>query len=168
MEKEQAREKLKTLLAKIEDVKKEPKKWEAESGLSLNEIVQGEKEQKEWHLPGYKFCGPGTRVVTRLLRGDKGINELDEGCREHDISYLKDAGDDVALRKSDKRLREIAKKAGGISAYLVDKTFAMKRVAEDMGLVNPSKFAAGLSRKSIPDQRKIGAFLYNRYIKRIN
>ena len=40
----------------------------------------------ELHLPGYRFCGPGTRLQDRLARGERGINELDEigraSCRE--------------------------------------------------------------------------------------
>lgn len=41
----------------------------------------------ETHLPGYNYCGPGTKLAKRLARGDKGINQLDEACREHDIAY---------------------------------------------------------------------------------
>lgn len=41
----------------------------------------------ELHIPGYQFCGPGTRLQKRLARGDKGINPLDESCKEHDIVY---------------------------------------------------------------------------------
>lgn len=43
----------------------------------------------ELHLPGYQFCGPGTKLQKRLERGDKGINPLDSACREHDIAYSK-------------------------------------------------------------------------------
>lgn len=41
----------------------------------------------EAHIPGYNFCGPGTKLQERLRRGDRGINLLDEACREHDIAY---------------------------------------------------------------------------------
>lgn len=42
----------------------------------------------ELHIPGgYKFCGPGTKLEKRLEKGDKGINSLDDSCREHDIFY---------------------------------------------------------------------------------
>ena len=41
----------------------------------------------ELHIPGYQFCGPGTRLKKRLARGDAGINPLDAACREHDIAY---------------------------------------------------------------------------------
>lgn len=41
----------------------------------------------ELHLPGYSYCGPGTKLKERLIRGDKPINPLDEACKEHDIAY---------------------------------------------------------------------------------
>ena len=41
----------------------------------------------ELHIPGYQFCGPGTRLTKRLTRGDTGINPLDVACRKHDIAY---------------------------------------------------------------------------------
>lgn len=41
----------------------------------------------ELHLPGYQFCGPGTRLKERLDRGEVGINPLDAACKEHDIAY---------------------------------------------------------------------------------
>lgn len=41
----------------------------------------------EAHIPGYRFCGPGTKLQKRLDRGDRGINSLDEAFREHDIAY---------------------------------------------------------------------------------
>ncbi len=44
----------------------------------------------EIHLPGgYQYCGPGTKLLQRLSRGDPGINGLDQACKEHDISYSK-------------------------------------------------------------------------------
>lgn len=41
----------------------------------------------ELHLPGYQYCGPGTKLEKRLKRGDPGINVLDAACKQHDISY---------------------------------------------------------------------------------
>lgn len=41
----------------------------------------------ELHIPGYHFCGPGTKLDKRLTRGDQGINPLDSYCKEHDIAY---------------------------------------------------------------------------------
>jgi hypothetical protein len=31
----------------------------------------------EAHIPGYQWCGPGTKIAKRLARGDKGVNLLD-------------------------------------------------------------------------------------------
>jgi hypothetical protein len=41
----------------------------------------------EMHLPGYNFCGPGTKLKKRLARGDKAVNRIDEVCKRHDINY---------------------------------------------------------------------------------
>jgi len=41
----------------------------------------------EFHIPGYQFCGAGTHLEKRLIRGDRGTNPLDSTCREHDITY---------------------------------------------------------------------------------
>lgn len=43
----------------------------------------------ELHLPGYQFCGPGTKLNRRLARGDQGINSLDRACLDHDVFYSK-------------------------------------------------------------------------------
>lgn len=57
----------------------------------------------ELHLPSYQFCGPGTKLEKRLARGDKGINKLDEFCREHDIAYANNK-DSSERYKADKKL----------------------------------------------------------------
>lgn len=41
----------------------------------------------ELHIPGYSYCGPGTKLQERLARGSQPINELDRSCMEHDIFY---------------------------------------------------------------------------------
>lgn len=43
----------------------------------------------EMHVPGYQYCGPGTKLEKRLARGDPGINPLDQACKKHDIAYSK-------------------------------------------------------------------------------
>lgn len=57
----------------------------------------------ELHLPGYQYCGPGTKLQTRLSRGDPGINELDRACKAHDIAYS-EFHDSVNRRTADKTL----------------------------------------------------------------
>lgn len=41
----------------------------------------------EAHIPGYQFCGPGTKLQKRLQNKDEGINALDVACKTHDIAY---------------------------------------------------------------------------------
>ena len=66
----------------------------------------------ELHLPGYQFCGPGTKLQKRLQRGDIGINALDAACREHDIAYsqskdinTRHQADNVLLEKAWQRVK---------------------------------------------------------------
>lgn len=61
----------------------------------------------ELHLPGYQFCGPGTKLEKRLARGDRGINLLDAACREHDIAYSQ-SKDISARHQADRILAEKA------------------------------------------------------------
>lgn len=61
----------------------------------------------ELHIPGYNFCGPGTKLKKRLARGDKGINPLDEACKLHDIAYSK-FSDSGKRQQADKELTERA------------------------------------------------------------
>lgn len=42
----------------------------------------------ELHIPGYQYCGPGTKIRKRVARGDEGINPLDAACKKHDLAYL--------------------------------------------------------------------------------
>lgn len=61
----------------------------------------------ELHVPGYQFCGPGTKLEKRLSRGDQGVNPLDAACRKHDIAYSQQK--DLSERhKADKELEEAA------------------------------------------------------------
>ena len=63
------------------------------------------------YIPGYQFCGPGTRLAKRLARGDAGINPLDATCRDHDIAYShsndltdRHAADNILAEKARKRI----------------------------------------------------------------
>ena len=69
----------------------------------------------ELHLPGYNFCGPGTKLRKRLNRRDVGMNPLDEACREHDTAYSVSKGDGSARREADRLLAERAWKRVGAS-----------------------------------------------------
>ncbi|XP_073972342.1 uncharacterized protein [Rhodnius prolixus] len=71
----------------------------------INSVIN--KLPFEAHIPGYRFCGPGTKLQERLARGDKGINPLDEACKEHDIAYFKNK-DLKSRHKADRILAEKA------------------------------------------------------------
>jgi Phospholipase A2-like domain len=59
----------------------------------------------ELHIPGYNFCGPGTKLNRRMHLN--GINKLDEACKEHDLAYAKFESSDL-LREADEKLISIA------------------------------------------------------------
>lgn len=81
-------------------------KRKASSGKGIfNKIIN--KLPFELHIPGYQYCGPGTNLKKRLNRGDKGINPLDQACREHDIFYFQHKGTD-SRHKADRVLAERA------------------------------------------------------------
>ena len=76
----------------------------------LNSLIN--KLPFELHIPGYNFCGPGTKLKKRLERGDVGINPLDEACKKHDIEYSKTKelpgrheADRILLKNALERLR---------------------------------------------------------------
>ena len=43
----------------------------------------------EFHVPGYQYLGPGTKLKKRLARGDPGINRLDRIAKQRDIDYAR-------------------------------------------------------------------------------
>lgn len=76
----------------------------------LNRLIN--KLPVELHIPGYQYCGPGTKLQKRLARGDPGRNPLDVACKEHDIAYgqsdnLQDrhAADRILLKQAIQRLK---------------------------------------------------------------
>lgn len=104
----------------------------------------------ELHLPGYRFCGPGTKLEERLARGERGINELDEACREHDIAYAKYKDNErrqIADRTlASKAWERVKASNSGISerAYAAAVAAAMK-----------AKSALGSGRKRVTKKTKV-------------
>lgn len=72
----------------------------------MNNIIN--KLPFELHLPGYSYCGPGTKLAARLARGDPPINKLDSACREHDIAYSKNRDNIDYRNAADKILADKA------------------------------------------------------------
>lgn len=59
------------------------------------------------HLSCYRFFGSGKTLENKLVRGERGMNELNETCREHDIAYS-EYKDNIRRRISDQILEDKA------------------------------------------------------------
>lgn len=104
----------------------------------------------ELHIPGYKFCGPGTRLRERLARGDIPKNLLDESCREHDIAYSQNLDNLTARHQADKVLAEKAwARAKDSSAPISERTAA----ATVTGIMKAKRFI-GAGHKKRKTQKK--------------
>lgn len=108
----------------------------------------------EVHLPGYNYCGPGTKLQKRLLRGDRGVNKLDDACMQHDIAYAKHT--DLPYRhKADLQLLNMAKqrlnskdagKGEKLSSWLVSKVMKTK-LKTGAGIKTFKKFVSKIRSK---------------------
>jgi len=76
-----------------------------QGGGFLNKLIN--KLPFEAHLPGYNYCGPGTRLEERLSKNIPGVNKLDDACKSHDIAYSK-SNDLSERRQTDKILEDEA------------------------------------------------------------
>lgn len=109
----------------------------------------------ELHIPGYKYCGPGTKLEKRLKRGDIGINSLDEACKVHDIAYS-NTKDITERHKADKILEEAAARSLKSSKSSIGEKMAALGVKGamkvkrkmGMGLKTKRKMGVGLKKKS--------------------
>lgn len=103
-----------------------------QGGGLVNDLIN--KLPFEVHLPGYNYCGPGTKLQKRLARGDLGVNKLDEACMHHDIAYANHT-DLTNRHKADLQLLNMAKqrlksknagKGEKLSSWLVSKVMKAK------------------------------------------
>lgn len=70
-------------------------------GDVINKAI--DKKLIKLHIPGYRYCGPGTDTDFSV----PGINKLDEGCKAHDLSYSKNK-DSESRAEADRVLAEHA------------------------------------------------------------
>ena len=56
-----------------------------------------------------EYTGPGTHVMERYNKGERGINNLDHAAMFHDLAYL-NSSDAAARNRADKKLYEQAEK----------------------------------------------------------
>ena len=90
------------VMASTERVRVKPQEKEEKDSIldNLIDLLPFER-----HVPGYKFCGPGTKLAERIQRGDIGINSLDEACWQHDLAYNSPSSN---RRQADRILAEYA------------------------------------------------------------
>lgn len=101
---------------------KKKKKKSTGKGV-INSLIN--KLPFEMHLPGYQYCGPGTKLDKRLARNDPGVNELDRACKEHDIAYA-NSNDIQERNHADKVLAKAAwKRVGSRSSGFREKLNAL-------------------------------------------
>ena len=109
----------------------------------------------ELHIPGYQYCGPGTKLQERLARGDPGINPLDQACKIHDIAYLKNR-ENVQLRnEADEKLVQRAQErvlAG--DASIGEKAAAALAIANVMKI--KSKLGMGCQKQKKKSAKRRG------------
>lgn len=107
----------------------------------------------EAHLPGYQYCGPGTKLDKRLARGDPGINPLDAACKLHDIAYGEYKSGEERTQ-ADKRLSaEAWKRVKSKDARLGERAAALAVTAAMKTKIGLSKLGGGLCRKR---KKKVG------------
>lgn len=123
------------------------KKRCTKSGRGLiNNLI--DKLPIELHIPGYQYCGPGTKLAKRLARGDPGINPLDTFCKEHDTVYSKNHNIDVR-HAADRALAEKAwQRVKAKDASKGEKAAAFA-VANTMKIKNKLGMGLKLKRKKI-------------------
>lgn len=88
------------------------------------------------------MCQPGTRLEERLTRQDKGINQIDEAAKLHDIAYSQ-ATSPADIRKADnemiKRVRA-ATDSSDIQKKIIINALRAKRIGENTGLFKIDQF----------------------------
>lgn len=97
----------------------------------------------ELHIPGYQYCGPGTKLTKRIARGDQGVNKLDQGCKQHDIAYSENQ-DLSARHKADRILLEKAKER----LHSTDASLGEKAAALAVTAAMKTKVTLGMGCKS--------------------
>lgn len=119
------------------------------SGL-VNSLIN--KLPIELHLPGYQYCGPGTKLEKRLQRGDRGINPLDQACKEHDIAYSQSS--DLKYRHdADRILQERAwNRVKSNDASLGEKTAAW---VVTNAMKAKRKFGMGMKKRRVPFRNSV-------------
>lgn len=82
--------------------------------------MSNEENNTQFHMPGYNYMGPGTKIITNIYRKIPYINYNDHVALHHDIDYVRANGNFIktlkadikAIRSSDQSLSGLALKTG--------------------------------------------------------
>lgn len=88
------------------------------------------------------FCGPGTQIVKRVRRGDRGVNQIDTACEKHDLLYHF-ARTPEDIRRADNQMIldvDAVTDAGRAQKFLAKSVIQGKKLGEDVGLFGPETF----------------------------
>lgn len=134
----------------INHKKKKSKSLKTRLGYGfLNNII--DNLDFEVHIPGYQFCGPGTKLADRLAKNQVGINPLDSACKIHDIAYSESS--DLAKRhEADKILQQKAKDCIESKNSTFKERLAARAV--NFAMAAKRKMGAGMKFKK-PTKKKI-------------
>lgn len=133
------------------------RKYKVGCGL-VNSLI--DKLPFEAHLPGYQYCGPGTKLEKRLARGDPGINPLDAACKSHDIAYSTHKSDEERTTADKILSTEAWRRVTSLDASVGERAAALAVTAAMKGKIGLSKIGKGLKRvlgrKKKMANRKVG------------
>lgn len=88
------------------------------------------------------FAGPQTQITKRLVRGDKGINQIDEAAKIHDIEY-NEAKTKQDIRDADNKfIRKVkaANDSSDLQKSIVVSAIRAKKIGEDVGVLDVESF----------------------------
>jgi len=90
-------------------------------------LIEGKPLETSWqiHYPGMNYMGPGTHIIQNVIDNVQPTNRVDAVTRQHDIDYLRFAGDNplyadsVAIANSGYTIPGVVAKLGlGAKAVL--------------------------------------------------
>lgn len=145
--------------------------YKSDTGTQIKNSFQGNEKSfpGEAHailkLPNGKmgmanYTGPGTEVVKRLKRGDKGKTPVDDIAKMHDIEYAlaQDAKtkriQQKLIRNADNRMLDNLQKVNdsAFNKRLGQSVIQGKVLAEDLNLLDKGKFSGDLKKLSQSDK----------------
>lgn len=120
----------------------------------INNLI--DKLPFEAHISGYQFCGPGTKLKERLLKGQTGVNALDSACLRHDLAYSQSKNLEDRHR-ADAELISAANQRLFARDTPLRERLASATVSSIIGL--KKRFGMGLKRTKKRNKKKRGGFI---------